>query len=164
MTEVHSFFEPDGRVLHQQFIGPLDQLPALLSALPAGTRSIPRALLPDRHRVEVDGAGELVVVEFMPEQPEDDELRTWAWNPDVWRWQSVPTLMALKRERQRVLEAEMAAIDAVRVRPLSEHALGQLDEVGLQKLEDTQAQLIALRARWQAIAAADTLAALDAIT
>lgn len=46
------------------------------------------------------------LVEYQPPAPADDQWQTWAWDVDLKRWVSVPTLLAHKRAaRQRMAEA-----------------------------------------------------------
>jgi hypothetical protein len=110
----------------------------------------------------------LSVVDWQPDAPADDAMRTWAWDAETRRWIGEPTLAALRAARQKQVEAAMFAIDSTRIRPNSEIALAVAAGLpapgpALARLEETEAKLVVLRAVRDTMQAAADQAELDAI-
>jgi hypothetical protein len=59
---------------------------------------------PDRLRYRVQDA---LLVEYQPDKPADSPDLAWAWNADVWRWVSQPTLGALVRRMQAQVDVQV---------------------------------------------------------
>lgn len=45
------------------------------------------------------------VIDYQPPAPADDAMQTWAWDAQIKRWVSQPTLAALKRDRRQAMAA-----------------------------------------------------------
>jgi hypothetical protein len=136
---------------------------------PAGCGRMQGMFDPLSRRVDLSDPENPTVVDYQPPAPVDDEWQTWAWDDETRRWRSVPTLAALKRSRIAPLQNAMAAIDRMRIRPATEIALAMAagqpaPEAALERLEETEAELVALRAVHAAIEAAADQAELDATT
>lgn len=123
-----------------------------------------------RVAMEPSESGELVstIVEYVPDRPADDELHTWAWDAEAWRWQSVPTLLAQQRQRAAEVKAQIDAIEAEQARPQRELLNALLAGTpppaeAQQRLQEVEAAIVPLRQLRAAILATTTVEDLAAL-
>jgi hypothetical protein len=83
----------------------------------------PGIVNPKRYRVERvvvangdDATATDELVEYTPPRPDDDALRTWAWDEDAWDWIASPTDFAVGAEVRRERDRRMAEVDWVTLR------------------------------------------------
>ena len=105
------FYDPaTGVMLRRKFIGSASQLAA---NTPPGYAAIRVDLDPLSQRVAVelppDEDGSLQVVDYQPPAPPDDQWQTWAWDAETKRWESSPTLAAVKSDRRQAMAAAYEA-------------------------------------------------------
>lgn len=169
----YHYYRPDtGEILADNLDVPEGDL------LLPGNRRPGLALVPGvtDHRVQrvaavvTDDHGQAIHVleDYVPPAPAADELRTWAWDAEARMHLPVPTLLALQRQAQAPLLAELAEIDAGLVRPLGEllqaSALGEpAPAEALARLQAANSRKAELRAHIAALGACATEAELRAL-
>lgn len=110
-----------------------------------------------------------LVVDFQPEAPADDALRTWVWSPQARRYLAVPTLLGRKTPVLEQLQQQMAQLEAAEQgRPMRELLLalmagGPPDPEALARLQAAEQALAGLRSKHQALQACASVEALEAL-
>lgn len=107
-------------------------------------------------------------VDHQPPAPADDKWQTWDWDGTARRWVSSPTLAALQRDRTTEIDLRMQAAESDQARPLRElqvaTATGQPAPVAaLQRLQDVEARIVALRTLRAQVLAAQSVSDLPAL-
>jgi hypothetical protein len=89
----------------------------LASNTPPGCAAVPgrHDHLANRVRLITDdhGAQVPIRVDWQPPAPQDDELRTWAWDAAAKRWQAQPTQAAKAQAARQERDRRLAACDWV---------------------------------------------------
>ena len=103
-----------------------------------------------------------------PPAPTDSEHVTWTWDATAWAWQPQPTLTAVKRARIAQVQVAIDAAEAEQARPMREVVSALLGgaaapSFAAAKLTALDAEIVGLRAVRAAMAAAMTLAELEAV-
>jgi hypothetical protein len=106
MTHAFHFYdEATGIFSGRYFIGPAHEAE---QERPAGHGVFVGAVDPRRVRVDL-ATGQLVP--HQPPAPSDDELQTWRWDAEAWRWVSEPTAAALARDARAERARRLLACD-----------------------------------------------------
>jgi len=105
---------------------------------------------------------------WQPPAPAPTPWHGWQWNEAAERWQPVPTLQALRQARVDAVQHAIEAEEAQQARPLRELAVAAaagapVPAAAAQRLAELESRISTLRAVRAALAAAQTVAELDAV-
>lgn len=106
--------------------------------LPAGCGAWPG--LHDAARVRVDMATQ-ALVPYQPPAPANSDLAEWVWDPQAWRWQAVPTALAIAEAVRADRDRRLLACDWVVARAVEQsQAVPAAWAAYRQSLRDVPAQ------------------------